>query len=107
MVAELRKLSSNREMRSRLNSVGWMALAAVYLSAPALAAQSDSPKCTWTGLNGKPVTDLCAYAPAGAKPLSPLPVTPPPATPATQAFPFPGETPATKVPQNPAATAPP
>lgn len=92
-------------MRLRQIPVGYLAVAAVCLAASSLAAQDSKPKCTWTGLNGKPVTDLCEYAPAGAKPLTPLPPQPTPAVPAansaSKAFPFPGDSPATDAPQNP------
>ena len=108
-VAGKRPLSSNREMSLRLNPVRCLALAAACLYTTALVAQTDKAKCTWTGFNGKPVTDLCSYAPPGAKMLNPPPATPAPATattPATKAFPFPGETPSDNTqnataPQNP------
>ena len=90
-------------MSLRLNPVGCLALAVACLSTTTLAAQTDTSKCTWRGANGKPVTDLCAYAPPGAKPLNPPPVTPSPASTApAQAFPFPGEAPSTNT-QNPSA----
>jgi len=88
-------------MRLRLNPVGCVALGA-WLAAGTLVAQNDNAKCTWIGINGKVVTDLCAYAPAGAKPVNPPPAAAAPAPPA-QAFPFPGETTNATPPQNPVA----
>jgi hypothetical protein len=98
-------------MRLRFKPVGYLALAAACLSATALVAQTDKSKCTWTGVNGKPVTDLCAYAPPGAKLLNPPPATQTPApAPTAQAFPFPGEPPSdntqnASAPQNPSVQA--
>jgi len=78
------------------------AAAGACLAAGSLAAQTDNSKCTWIGVNGKTVTDMCAYAPPGAKQLNPPPATPSP-TPPAQPFPFPGENPNANPAQNPAA----
>jgi hypothetical protein len=87
----------------RFSSVVFLMSAVACIPASSLPAQSDNQKCTWIGRNGKPVTDLCAYAPAGAKPLNPPPASTPAPAPPAQAFPFPGETPSTIAPQNPSA----